>query len=186
MSTEVNKMFGRFFKTGESVVSQTLKSLKNPTIQMVIGGILILYISFLESETDSVLSLFMMNPLGRLLVLLLLVFIAYVNVPLGLLFAILIVMSCANKSGFMTMTVPEGFQTETSPESVMGNLQSTVQQLMSGQEMKEETEKEKEKTEGFAEHDAPEKEPADGKKEDAPKEGAGVEGFTSRSFSLYQ
>lgn len=185
MSAEVNKMFGRFFKTGETVVSQALKSLKNPTIQMVIGGILILYIAFLESETDSVLSIFMANPLGRLLVLLLLVFITYVNVPLGLLFAILIVMSCVNKS----VHLPEGFQSPMKgmegAETMMADLQSSVQQLMSGQEQEKEKEKEKEPKvkEGFEEH--PEKEPADGKKDDTPKEG-GVEGFTSRSFSLYQ
>ena len=112
-------MIGRFQKTGLKLFSESTKALVNPTVQYAIGAILVLYITFLESETESVLSIAMTNPLGRLLVLLVLLLLVGVSVPLGILFAILIVMSCTNRENFESLpsanfTVPTnppaGFQ----------------------------------------------------------------------------
>lgn len=126
MSAQVNQMFGRFQKTGLKLFTESTKALSNPTVQYAIGAILVLYITFLESETESILSVAMTNPLGRLLVLLLLLLLVSVSVPLGILFAILIVMSCANRENFESVPVhnfvmPASFQDneaeakETSP-----------------------------------------------------------------------
>ena len=105
MSAQVSQMIGRFQKTGLKLFSESTKALANPTIQYAIGAILVLYITFLESETESILSVAMTNPLGRLLILLLLLLLVSVSVPLGILFAILIVMSCANRENFTTVPV---------------------------------------------------------------------------------
>ena len=125
MSTQVSKMVGRFQKTGLKLFSESTKALMNPTVQYAIGAILVLYITFLESETESVLSVAMTNPLGRLLILLILLLLVSVSVPLGILFAILIVMSCANKENFESLPLgnftvpvnpPASFQDDTSME----------------------------------------------------------------------
>lgn len=125
MSAQVSKMIGRFQKTGLKLFSESTKALANPMVQYAIGAILVLYITFLESETESVLSIAMTNPLGRLLILLVLLLLVSVSVPLGILFAILIVMSCANKENFESLppgnfTVPvnppDSFQDDTSME----------------------------------------------------------------------
>jgi hypothetical protein len=105
MSAQVTKMLGRFQKTGMKLFTESTKALDNPMVQYAIGAILVLYITFLESESESVLSLAMANPLGRLMVLLLLLLLVNVNVPLGILFAILIVMSCVNRENFESVPV---------------------------------------------------------------------------------
>lgn len=125
MSTQVSKMFGRFQKTGLKLFSESTKALANPTVQYAIGAILVLYITFLESDTESVLSVAMSNPLGRLLVLFVLLLLVSVSVPLGILFTILIVMSCANQENFepvppanftISSSPPAGFQDDATVE----------------------------------------------------------------------
>lgn len=103
MSAQVKQMIGRFQKTGVTFFNEALKALAIPTVQYAIGAILVLYITFLESENDSVLSIAMTNPLGRLLILLFLLLLTSVSVPLGILFAVLVVMSCANREGFQSV-----------------------------------------------------------------------------------
>lgn len=114
MSAQVSKMFGRFQKTGLKLFSESTKALANPTVQYAIGAILVLYITFLESDTESVLSVAMTNPLGRLLVLLVLLLLVSVSVPLGILFAILIVMSCTNRENFVSVP-PANFTIPSNP-----------------------------------------------------------------------
>lgn len=103
MSAQVKQMIGRFQQTGVTFFNEALKALTIPTVQYAIGAILVLYITFLESENDSVLSIAMTNPLGRLLILLFLLLLTSVSVPLGILFAVLVVMSCANREGFQSV-----------------------------------------------------------------------------------
>lgn len=114
MSAQVTKMLGRFQKTGLKLFSESTKALSKPMVQYAIGAILILYITFLESESESVLSVAMTNPLGRLLVLLVLLLLTSVSVPLGILFAILIVMSCVNRENFESVP-PTNFSLPTNP-----------------------------------------------------------------------
>jgi len=114
MSAQVSKMIGRFQKTGLKLFSESTKALAKPMVQYAIGAILVLYITFLESETESVLSVAMTNPLGRLLVLLVLLLLVSVSVPLGILFAILIVMSCANRENFESLP-PGNFMVSANP-----------------------------------------------------------------------
>lgn len=102
MNAEVGKMMGRFQKTGMVFVKEGMRSLEMPMVQYAIAGILILYMTFLESDTESVLSLAMTNPLGRLAVLLVLLFLSNVSVPIGILFGVLIVMSCSNAEPFVS------------------------------------------------------------------------------------
>jgi hypothetical protein len=148
MSAQVSKMMGRFQKTGLKLFSESTKALTNPTVQYAIGAILVLYITFLESETESVLSVAMTNPLGRLLVLLVLLLLVSVSVPLGILFAILIVMSCANRENFeslpsgnftVPMNPPDGFQDD-------GGVELAVQ---SAQQQSENTDESKSFEEAF-------------------------------------
>jgi len=102
MNAEIGKMMGRFQKTGMVFVKEGMRSLEMPMVQYAIAGILILYMTFLESDTESVLSLAMTNPLGRLAVLLVLLFLSNVSVPIGILFGVLIVMSCSNAEPFVS------------------------------------------------------------------------------------
>ena len=107
MNAEVGKMIGRFQKTGVAFMKEGMRSLEMPMVQYAIAGILILYMTFLESDTESVLSLAMTNPLGRLAVLLVLLFLSSVSVPVGILFGVLIVMSCSNTESFISEELKE-------------------------------------------------------------------------------
>lgn len=76
----------------------TIRSLKNPTYQIVLGVVIIIYTAFLEQDRESVLSLLMGNPIGRLLILGLLALLAVASPPVAIVFAVLIVMSTVGKS----------------------------------------------------------------------------------------
>lgn len=128
MSAQVNKMLGRFQKTGMTFLIESTKALATPTVQYAIGAILVLYITFLESDTESVLSLAMTNPLGRLLILLLLLLLVSVSVPLGILFTILIVMSCSNRENFESVP-PNNFTSVSSQWEQDNPIQQTLDAL---------------------------------------------------------
>lgn len=122
MRAQVQKMMGRFQKTGLQLFNQATKALAIPTVQYAIGAILVLYMTFLESENDSVLSVAMMNPLGRLLVLLFLLLLTSVSVPLGILFAVLVVMSSANRENFAAMDLNALLQEKEASKEGMADL----------------------------------------------------------------
>jgi hypothetical protein len=108
---QVQKMMDRLRSSAFDILSASKQALKSTNVQMILGGILILYIAFLESETESILTLAMSNPLGRILVLLLLVILTYANPVLGALFVILIIMSFVSVGVVSTpQTIPEGFE----------------------------------------------------------------------------
>jgi hypothetical protein len=94
----INGMRRRIFKSLEGLVKWTTKSLKNPTYQFIIGAVIVVYTAFLEKDTESVLSLAMRNPLGRLGVLAVLSLLAVSSPALAILFAVLVVMSAVGKS----------------------------------------------------------------------------------------
>ncbi|NBR24006.1 MAG: hypothetical protein EBU08_09600, partial [Micrococcales bacterium] len=83
---QVDKMFSRLSGAGKDILVAGKDALKSSTVQMILGAVLILYVSFLESESESVLSLALSNPLGRIVILLLLVVLTYANPVLGVLF----------------------------------------------------------------------------------------------------
>jgi hypothetical protein len=116
---QVDKMFSRLSGAGKDILAATKDALKSSTVQMILGAVLILYVSFLESESESVLSLALSNPLGRIMILLLLVVLTYSNPILGVLFVVLIVMSFvsvgsvspfADYGSGCSATLGEGFQ----------------------------------------------------------------------------
>jgi len=94
----VDGMRRRIFKSLEGLVKWTTKSLKNPTYQFVIGAVIVVYTAFLEKDAESVLSLAMRNPLGRLGVLAVLALLAVSSPALAILFSVLVVMSTVGKS----------------------------------------------------------------------------------------
>jgi hypothetical protein len=212
---QVDKMFSRLSGAGKDILDAGKEALKSSTVQMILGAVLILYISFLESESDSVLSLALSNPLGRIIILLLLVVLAYANPVLGVLFVVLIVMSfvsVGSVSGFAdsgsgcSASLPvgyEGFQDMSKPQSPAE--QGTISPAP-GSELESDVEKLKEEasdgkkmgglsflsSEGFMNFQDSEPTPADGKKEKPEGEAeAGAEGFLSanggkKEYSLYR
>jgi len=125
---QVDKMFNRLSGAGKDILVAAKDALKSSTVQMIIGAVLILYVSFLESESESVLSLALSNPLGRIVILLLLVVLTYANPVLGVLFVVLIVMSFVSVGSVSpftdsgsgsgcSATLGESFQDMASPPS---------------------------------------------------------------------
>jgi len=104
----INGMRRRIFKSLEGLVKWTTKSLKNPTYQFIIGAVIVVYTAFLEKDTESVLSLAMRNPLGRLGVLAVLSLLAVSSPALAILFAVLVVMSAVGKSSEGFWADPNG------------------------------------------------------------------------------
>jgi len=104
----INGMRRRIFKSLEGLVNWTTKSLKNPTYQFIIGAVIVVYTAFLEKDTESVLSLAMRNPLGRLGVLAVLSLLAVSSPALAILFAVLVVMSAVGKSSEGFWADPNG------------------------------------------------------------------------------
>ena len=94
----IREMRTRIFKSLEKGIMWTIRSLKNPTYQIVLGVVIIIYTAFLEQDRESVLSLLMGNPIGRLLILGLLALLAVASPPVAIVFAVLIVMSTVGKS----------------------------------------------------------------------------------------
>lgn len=207
---QVDKMFSRLSGAGKDILVAGKDALKSSTVQMILGAVLILYVSFLESESESVLSLALSNPLGRIVILLLLVVLTYANPVLGILFVVLIVMSfvsVGSVSGFANSTSgcsasleKEGFQDMSKPQSPAE--QGTVSPAP-GSELEADMEKIKEdesvgkqmgglsfmSSEGFMNFQDSEPTPADGNKE--PTEDEKVEGFLTgnggkREYSLYR
>ena len=161
---QVDKMFSRLSGAGKDILVAGKEALKSSTVQMILGAVLILYVSFLESESESVLSLALANPLGRIVVLLLLVVLTYANPVLGVLFVVLIVMSfvsVGSVSGFadsgpgcaasLPMPSGEGFQDMSKPQSPAE--QGTVSPAP-GSELEADVEKAKEKAKEEAEAEA--------------------------------
>ena len=101
----------RIFKSLEGLVHWTTKSLRNPQYQLIIGAVIVVYTAFLESDRESVLSIAMRNPLGRLGILSVLALLAVSAPPLAILFAVLVVLSSAGRLG-------EGFWAEPSASSL--------------------------------------------------------------------
>ena len=106
------RLLGLAMKGVETIVS----SIENPTVQIVLGTILVVYTSFLESDRESVLSVLMTNPLGRTLVLSFLAILSMASPPIGILFGVLISMSSFRKGGdgsdyWMKVKTEEGFGT---------------------------------------------------------------------------
>jgi hypothetical protein len=104
------RLLGLAMKGVETIVS----SIENPTVQIVLGTILVVYTSFLESDRESVLSVLMTNPLGRTLVLSFLAILSMASPPIGILFGVLISMSSFRKGGdgsdyWMKVKTEEGF-----------------------------------------------------------------------------
>jgi hypothetical protein len=207
---QVDKMFSRLSGAGKDILVAGKDALKSSTVQMILGAVLILYVSFLESESESVLSLALSNPLGRIVVLLLLVVLTYANPVLGVLFVVLIVMSfvsVGSVSGFTNSTSgcsasleKEGFQDMSKPQSPAER--GTVSPAP-GSELEADMEKIKEdesvgkqmgglsfmSSEGFMNFQDSEPTPADGNKE--PTEDEKAEGFLTgnggkREYSLYR
>lgn len=185
---QVDKMMSRLSGVGKDILVAGKEALKSSTVQMILGAVLILYVSFLESESESVLSLALANPLGRIVILLLLVVLTYANPVLGVLFVVLVVMSFVSvgtASGFtnsgsgcsasLSMMPSEGFQNTSEPQSPAE--QGTIAPAP-GSELEAEVEKaEADKTigkkmgglsfmssEGFMNFQDEEPTPADGKK----------------------
>lgn len=104
----ITGMRRRIFKSLEGLVNWTTKSLKNPTYQFIIGAVIVVYTAFLEKDTESVLSLAMRNPLGRLGVLAVLSLLAVSSPALAILFAVLVVMSAVGKSSEGFWADPNG------------------------------------------------------------------------------
>lgn len=104
----ITGMRRRIFKSLEGLVKWTTKSLKNPTYQFIIGAVIVVYTAFLEKDTESVLSLAMRNPLGRLGVLAVLSLLAVSSPALAILFAVLVVMSAVGKSSEGFWADPNG------------------------------------------------------------------------------
>lgn len=104
------RLLGLAMKGVETIVS----SIESPTVQIVLGVILVVYTSFLESDRESVLSVLMTNPLGRTLVLSLLAILSMASPPVGILFGVLISMSSFRRGGdgsdyWMKVKTEEGF-----------------------------------------------------------------------------
>jgi flagellar biosynthesis component FlhA len=112
----VNNMLGRMTKTAEDTSKMLVKSLGQTPVQIVLGMILVVYIAFLESEKESMLSVLMNNPIGRLLVMGFLAILAVAAPPVAILFAVLVVMSYARSDAEMVMH-QEGFWAEEKHES---------------------------------------------------------------------
>ena len=164
---QVDKMFSRLSGAGKDILVAGKEALKSSTVQMILGAVLILYVSFLESESESVLSLALANPLGRIVVLLLLVVLTYANPVLGVLFVVLIVMSfvsVGSVSGFAdsgsgcaaSLPMPsnfenEGFQDMSRPQSPaeLGTVAPAI-----GSELESDMEKIKQQAEAQAQADA--------------------------------
>jgi len=160
---QVDKMFSRLSGVGKDILVAGKEALKSSTVQMILGAVLILYVSFLESESESVLSLALANPLGRIVILLLLVVLTYANPVLGVLFVVLIVMSfvsvgsvsgSADSGSGCAASLPmptEGFQDMNTAQSPAE--QGTVAPAP-GSELEADVEKEKEKAKEEAEAEA--------------------------------
>lgn len=112
----VNNMLGRMTKTAEDTSKMLVKSLGQTPVQIVLGMILVVYIAFLESEKESMLSILMNNPMGRLLVMGFLAILAVAAPPVAILFAVLVVMSYSRSDAEIVMP-QEGFWAEEEGES---------------------------------------------------------------------
>ena len=161
---QVDKMFSRLSGAGKDILVAGKEALKSSTVQMILGAVLILYISFLESESESVLSLALANPLGRIVILLLLVVLTYANPVLGVLFVVLIVMSFVSVgavSGFadsgsgcsasLSMMPTEGFQDMSRPQSPA---EQGILAPAPGSELESDMEKIKQQSEAQAQSEA--------------------------------
>jgi hypothetical protein len=194
MNTQVTNMLGRFQKTGMKLFTESTKALSKPMVQYAIGSILILYITFLESESESILSVAMTNPLGRLLVLLVLLLLVSVSVPIGILFAILVVMSCTNRENFESVppnnftlpsTPPSGFQDDDAMQRAVEATDKGMEEGMEEEKTFEEAflsnhsmspELKEYEMEGFQ---VPE--PVNGKQESESTDDGEIKGFASQT-----
>lgn len=89
----VTQMIGRMTNTAENTAKVLVKSLGQTPVQIVLGMIIAVYIAFLESDKESLLSILMNNPMGRLLVMGFLAVLAVSAPPVAIMFAVLVVMS---------------------------------------------------------------------------------------------
>jgi hypothetical protein len=115
----VNGMLGRMTKTANGAVKMLVKSLGQTPVQIVLGMVIAVYIAFLESDKESMLSVLMNNPMGRLLVMGFLAVLAVSAPPVAILFAVLIVMSYSRSDAEMVMhqgQQPEGFWADDSKD----------------------------------------------------------------------
>lgn len=118
----VINMIGRMTKTANSSVKMLVKSLGQTSVQFVLGMVIAVYVAFLETDKESLLSVFMSNPMGRLFVLGFLAVLAVAAPPVAVLFAVLVVMSYTktgmgiHKEGFWTDNTKE--DDESSKDSV--------------------------------------------------------------------
>lgn len=108
----VNSMIGRMTKTAESTAKMLVKSLGQTPVQIVLGMVIVVYIAFLESDKESMLSVLMNNPMGRLIVMGFLAVLAVASPPVAVLFAVLVVMSYARSDAEMVVHQQEGFWAE--------------------------------------------------------------------------
>ena len=111
----VNSMIGRMTKTANSTVKMLVKSLGQTPVQIVLGMVIAVYIAFLESDKESMLSVLMNNPMGRLFVMGFLAVLAVAAPPVAVLFAVLVVMSYS-RSGVEMVTHQEGFWADESTD----------------------------------------------------------------------
>jgi len=108
MNKVVNGMVGRMMKTANSTVKMLVKSIGQTPVQLVLGMVIVVYIAFLESDKESVLSILMSNPMGRLLILGFLSLLAIAAPPVAVLFAVLIVMSYSRSDTEMVLRQEKG------------------------------------------------------------------------------
>lgn len=200
---QVDKMFSRLSGAGKDILAATKDALKSSTVQMILGAVLILYVSFLESESESVLSLALSNPLGRIMILLLLVVLTYSNPILGVLFVVLIVMSFvsvgsvspfADYGSGCSATLGEGFQDDLPSPAEQG----VIAPAPGGELEKDIKEDEKDTTgkqmggisteEGFMNFQDEEQTPADGLKDKKEGEEGFLTGGTigKHEYSLFR
>ena len=99
----INSMLGRMTKTANSTAKMLVKSLGQTPVQIVLGMVIAIYIAFLESDKESMLSVLMNNPMGRLLVMGFLAVLSVAAPPVAILFAVLVVMSYSRSDAEMVM-----------------------------------------------------------------------------------
>lgn len=116
----VSKMAGRMSKTASKTSKMLVKSIGQTPVQIVLGLVIAIYIAFLESDKESLLSVLMNNPMGRLVVMGFLAVLAVAAPPVAILFAVLVVMSYSRSDAEMIMHQQpehsEGFWTDDDKE----------------------------------------------------------------------
>lgn len=116
----VSKMVERMSKTASKTSKMLVKSIGQTPVQIVLGLVIAIYIAFLESDKESLLSVLMNNPMGRLVVMGFLAVLAVAAPPVAILFAVLVVMSYSRSDAEMIMYQQSEHQSEHQPEHSEG------------------------------------------------------------------